>query len=341
MNSIVGVVITFMVISMSFFLLGHCFCSLFQKKEEPVFQVLLGAVLFLAVFSVVELPIEKLNLPFHVLVYAEGFVFAALLMACVVYCVRKGKFNIPEKWTVPDAMTILLLFLIILQVVYGMNNGIRINGFDTSYYNGHAVNAIYTDTMYQYSARSGEYIGKERYVYDAYPMLIAFLSKIFFMHPLVMVNRVFASMEIVLMNLIVYEIAYRLSAGRKNIANWTVGIHAGMSILCYEFDEGKGFYLWQRTAESKSMLANIYLPLALLAMILLAQGLEQLYHWLILGLIAFVGVSLSISGIFILSAMIGSGLLAILLYQRRWRYLFHAMICMIPSMIVGIMRLLL
>lgn len=87
------------------------------------------------------------------------------------------------------------------------------------------------------------------------------------------------------------------------------------------------------------MLANVYLPLALLAMILLAKEAQGIYHWLILGLVALVGVSLSISGIFILTAMIGSGLLAILICQRRWRYLFNSVLCMIPSMIVGMIRL--
>lgn len=341
MNSIFGVVIVLGVISISFFLLGHCFCSLFHKKEETVFQIILGAVLFLAVFSVVELPIEKLNFPFHVLVYAESGVLMALIVACVAYCVCNEKLPAQRKWVRPDTMTIVFLLLILMQVVYGMNNGIRINGYDTSYYNGHAINALYTDTMYQYSARSGEYIGSEWYVHDSYPMLIAFLSKIFFMHPLVTVNRVLAVIEIALMNMVVYEIAYRLSKGNRRIANWTVAIHAVMSILCYSFDEGRGFYLWQRTSESKSMLANVYLPLALLAMILLVQEIEKINNWLILGTVAFVGASLSISGIFILTAMIGSGLLAILIYQRNRKYLRNAVLCMVPSMIVGIIRLLL
>lgn len=339
MNSVFGIVIVLIVMCIGFFLLGHCFCALFQREEEIVFQMLLGAVLFLAFFSVIELPIEKLNLPFHVLVIVESLVFLLLFGVCAVYFVRSGEIKAIKKWKAPDTMTIVFLVLIALQVLYGMNNGIRINGYDTSYYTGHAATTLYTDTMYQYSARSGEYTGMEAYVHDGYPMLIAFLSKVFFMHPLVMANRVLACLEIVLMNMVVYEIAYRLSAGRQRIANWTVAIYAAMSIFCYEFEEGRGFYLWQRTAESKSMLANVYLPLALFAMILLAKEAEGFYHWLILGLVALVGVSLSISGIFILTAMIGSGVLGILIYQRRWRYLLNAVLCMIPSMIIGMIRL--
>lgn len=339
MNSVFGVVIVFTVMCIGFFLLGHCFCALFQKKEDSVTKLLLGAVLFLAVFSVIELPVEKLNLPFHVLVIVECAVFVLVFGACVVYCVRNGELAAVKRWTMPDYMTLVLLVLIALQVLYGMNNGIRINGYDTSYYTGHAATTLYSDTMYQYSARSGEYIGMEEYVHDGYPMLIAFLSKIFFMHPLVMANRVLACLEIVLMNLVVYEIVCRLSNGSRKIADWAVAIHAVMSIFCYQFEEGRGFYLWQRTAESKSMLANVYLPLTLLAMVLLAKEVDSLYHWLILGLTALVGVSLSISGIFILTAMIGSGVLGILIYRRRGKYLLNAVLCIIPSMIVGITRL--
>lgn len=340
MDSVFGVIVVLVVLSGIFWLFGSCFCWLFHKEESLIFRGLIGAVIFFALFSVIELPIEKLNFPFHVLVYIEALVYAVLGIAGVVFLARGQKLSWKTPWKTPDTMTVVFLILIALQVIYGMNNGVRINGYDTAYYNGHAINALYTDTMFQYSARSGEYIGMETYVHDGYPMLIAFLAKVFFMHPLVMVNRVLACMQIILMNLTIYEIAYRLSKENVRIANWTVGIHAFISIWCYEFSEGRGFYLWQRTAESKSMLANLYLPLALLALILLAMKTESLYNWIILGLIVFVGASLSISGIFVLSAMVGIGLLTIIFSQRNWKMIFYTAVCMLPGMLSGIIRLL-
>ncbi|MFR4351129.1 MAG: DUF6077 domain-containing protein [Roseburia sp.] len=341
MNSAIGVVIVLLILGVLFFLLGHCFCGVFQREERLPFQLLIGAVLFFSIFSVIELPVEKLHLPFHMLVYLELGAFAAVFLWCIRFCVKEGMFGRDRAWEKPDTVALVFLLLVALQVIYGMNNGVRINGFDTSYYNGHAINALYTDTMYQYSPRSGEFMGYESYVHDGYPMLIAFLSKIFWMHPLVMGNRVLACVEIILMNLIVYEIAYRLSNGNRRIGNWTVGLHAGISIFCYQFDEGRGFYLWQRTAESKSMLANLYLPLALLALILLAKEMGKRYCWVILALVFFAGASLSISGIFILCVMIGGGLLALLFYQRRWQYWIGSVLCMLPGMLAGIIRLLL
>ena len=143
MNSVMGVIIVLTILGVLFFLMGHCFCGIFRKKERVALQILLGSVVFFAVFSVIELPIEKLDLPFHLLVYAELAGFAAITVVCVRQCIREGMFCKGRAWVQPDAVTLALLVLIALQVIYGMNNGGRINGFDTSYYNGHDQRALY------------------------------------------------------------------------------------------------------------------------------------------------------------------------------------------------------
>ena len=340
MNSIIGIMIVLFLLGTVFFILGSSFCGIFGQNETIVFEGILGFMIFLTVFALIEIPIELSDMAFHVLVYAETAVFAVILTGCITYLLRKSKKNGKRFFVKPDKLTIILFVLILLQVFYGMNNGIRINGYDTSYYNGHAANALYTDTIYQYDARTGTYIGHETYVHDCYPMLIAFLAKLFGMHPLVASSRVLACVEIIIANLIVYEIARHLSEDRRDIADWTVGIYGLMSIFSYEFEETSAFYLWQRTAESKSMLANLYLPMVLLAMVLLAKNIESKRNWLILCLIIFAGVSMSISGIFIITVMVGAGVLSIIFVQKKWQYLFHAILCMIPVMIMAMIRIL-
>ncbi len=56
---------------------------------------------------------------------------------------------------------------------------------------------------------------------------------------------------------------------------WTAIIRALISVLCWNLGEVPGYYLWTRMAESKSMLANVYLPLALLAIVLAAEETEK------------------------------------------------------------------
>ena len=76
MNSAIGAIVVLLILGVLFFLTGHCFCGVFHRKERLSFQLLVGAVVFFAVFSLIELPVEKLNLPFHMLVYLELAAFA-------------------------------------------------------------------------------------------------------------------------------------------------------------------------------------------------------------------------------------------------------------------------
>lgn len=340
MNSYMGVAIALIVLSIIFLLLGNQFLRLFHREDRLEFQWLFGFVLFLAIFAIVDLPVELMQTSFHALAYWEAAVFLILTVASAVWYVRNKSEGAKVVWKKPDMITVIFLVLIVVQVIYGMNNRVYASYYDTSYYNGHALNAIYTDTVYKYCPYTGLYVGDATEWNDSYPMLIAVLAKCFGMHTLVVINRVIGILEIVAVNLIIYEIAFRLSDARRTVAVWTVGIHAVMSLLCWELSELNEYFLWVRMAESKSMLANVYLPLVLLALIMIAQEIENKYNWCVLAIIVFAGVSMSLSGIFMITVMVGVGMLPILLYQRKLKNWGYAVLCMLPSVMMGAIRLL-
>ncbi|MCI5874707.1 MAG: DUF6077 domain-containing protein [Clostridiales bacterium] len=340
MNSYMGVAIALIVLSIIFLLLGNQFLRLFHREDRLEFQWLFGFVLFLAIFAIVDLPVELMQTSFHALAYWEAAVFLILTVASAVWYVRNKSEGAKVVWKKPDMITVIFLVLIVVQVIYGMNNRVYASYYDTSYYNGHALNAIYTDTVYEYCPYTGLYVGDATEWNDSYPMLIAVLAKCFGMHTLVVINRVIGILEIVAVNLIIYEIAFRLSDARRTVAVWTVGIHAVMSLLCWELSELNEYFLWVRMAESKSMLANVYLPLVLLALIMIAQEIENKYNWCVLAIIVFAGVSMSLSGIFMITVMVGVGMLPILLYQRKLKNWGYAVLCMLPSVMMGAIRLL-
>ena len=338
MNSYMGVAIALIVLSIIFLLLGNQFLRLFHREDRLEFQWLFGFVLFLAIFAIVDLPVELMQTSFHALAYWEAAVFLILTVASAVWYVRNKSEGAKVVWKKPDMITVIFLVLIVVQVIYGMNNRVYASYYDTSYYNGHALNAIYTDTVYEYCPYTGLYVGDATEWNDSYPMLIAVLAKCFGMHTLVVINRVIGILEIVAVNLIIYEIAFRLSDARRTVAVWTVGIHAVMSLLCWELSELNEYFLWVRMAESKSMLANVYLPLVLLALIMIAQEIENKYNWCVLAIIVFAGVSMSLSGIFMITVMVGVGMLPILLYQRKLKNWGYAVLCMLPSVMMGAIR---
>lgn len=339
MNSAVGVGIGIIILSGIFIILGKC-CTIFKKDEHFGMQWLIGFAIFLSIFAVVDMPLEMLHVSFLTLSYTTAAVMGAVTTGCLIVCIRKRNKFAKKALQMPDTLTLVLLTIIIVQIIYGMYNSIYTSYMDTAYYNGNTMNAIYTNTMYEYSPYTGLYAPESIEQNDSYSMLIAVLAKLFCMHPLVMINRIFGIIEIVAVNIIIYEIAYRLSESNKQVAVCTVALHAVMSIMTWQASSINEAFLWTRMAESKSMLANIYLPLVLLGLIIVAKKIDQKYGWILLGLFVFAGSAMSLSGIFMIFAMLGVGLFAIFIYHPRTRYFLYAVFCAMPCICVGMIRLL-
>ena len=88
------------------------------------------------------------------------------------------------------------------------------------------------------------------------------------------------------------------------------------------------------------MLCNVYLPFVLLALVLLAKEIDNKCNWLILGMIVTAGMTMSVSGIFIIAAMVGIGVVVIMTVQKKWKYMINTMLCMMPGLMIGMIRIL-
>lgn len=340
MDSVIGIIIAFSVLSGIFYIFGNMYTFLFQKRESIACQWLIGFVMCLSLFAIVDIPLETIGVSFQTLAYGFLGVGIAAIAICIALYIMNTKKNGRAKIKPLDTFAMIFLILIMIQVIYGMYNSIYTSYMDTAYYNGNTMNAVYTNTMYEYSPYTGVYEPGRIQQNDSYSMLIAVLAQLFCMHPLVMINRIFGMIEIVAVNIIIYEIAYRLSESNKQIAVCTVAIHAVMSIMTWQASSINEAFLWTRMAESKSMLANIYLPLVLLGLIIIAKKIDEKYGWILLGLFVFAGAAMSLSGIFMILAMLGVGLLAILIYHLKAKYFLYAFLCAIPCICVGMIRLL-
>ena len=61
---------------------------------------------------------------------------------------------------------------------------------------------------------------------------------------------------------------------------------------------------------------------------------------MILGMIVTAGMAMSVSGIFIIAAMVGIGVVVIMTVQKKWKYMINTMLCMMPGMMIGMIRIL-
>ena len=85
--------------------------------------------------------------------------------------------------------------------------------------------------MYQYDAYTGVYVGKAVAWHDSYSMLVAFLAKLLFMHPLVVVNRIMGVIEIDVYKrqVLVWHArcSYHLAIGR----NYVISLGAALAAM--------------------------------------------------------------------------------------------------------------
>ena len=206
MNSALGIVIGLVVLSCIFWILGAGVCRLMGRKEGPGFFVAVRYGTFPQDFLRCGYFHRGGRCGVPCAFYTALAVLVIAVALGVVYLVRAGRKEGGSWMRYParDVWLLLFLVLLVVQIWYGMGNQLYVSRYDTSYYNGNAINALYTDTMYQYDAYTGVYVGKAVAWHDSYSMLIAFLAKLFFMHPLVVVNRIMGVIEIVAANLAVY-----------------------------------------------------------------------------------------------------------------------------------------
>lgn len=164
-----------------------------EEKESFLLTMLCGYAGMFAVFEIMTVPMIFLRLSFSMLKYSYGAVILALAGISAV-CERKrilpliwGKIKKIREipWTCLAAAVLIVLQIGVYAV--GMSTDL-----DDSFYVGTATTAIETDTMYQYSAYTGNAVKSlpSRYVLSPFPVMLAFYSEAVGMSPAAVAHTV-------------------------------------------------------------------------------------------------------------------------------------------------------
>lgn len=297
MDSVLGVMIVLLGLFMGFDILGAMAVKKLHIEVDFCGQVLLGFLVFTFIFVVIDVPMEIVQLPFDVLAY---LVMAAWIVAIIYSLYKLKRIELPSREVLSDNRVFGMLLVVGAEIWYGMKNAIYTSHSDAAYYNMSSLTAIYTNTIFEYDQFSGFLGNANTRAQDSYIMLVAVLSKMTNMHVLVMINRVLAIVEIVLFNMLLYEIALLLSKKNHKLAFFSIPMYAVISL--YYWISGGETLLWGRLAETKSMLANVYIPLLLFTFLLLTTQRENKKIWYCIMCAVMVGGALSFSGTYIMLA---------------------------------------
>lgn len=82
---------------------------------------------------------------------------------------------------------------------------------DAAYYVGTVTTSVYTDTLGRYNPFNGAILKtfQARYIFSAYPMNNAVWCRLLGVHPIVQAKVVMSCMNVIIANLIIYQIGKR------------------------------------------------------------------------------------------------------------------------------------
>lgn len=280
-------------------------------------------------FQVVSIPMQLLKCSLSLTTYVYLAVLALWLL-CFGWIAKK---NPVEKEKIVCSDFLVLAVIIVIQwalLLYNMCYG---STWDTSQYIGQISTAVYTNTMNQYEPYSGKMISSFNWkdCFVVYEMHSAAICRLLHIHPLIFFHRILANIEITLVSVIYYNIAMLLFRQDKKKANTTLILMTVLNLFSYSLFTWSGF-LFIRTAESKSMLANVILPLLLLWVIYIVKEKDNRIYILLFGTAAM-GLGISKSGAFVIPAALVLYSIPVFRRDSFWGTVLRLSACFAPCIL--------
>ncbi len=323
-----------------FFLFGRLLMSLLRLKKDASLALVLGYLLYFALFEVMAVPMTLLWVPLNGLCIVWGILLALLSGTAVFGMVRgrrkeTGRQKYRRKvytylsghsfWIIPAAAAVLL------QCAFGALY--QDTTVDAAYYVGMTSTSLYTGTLGRYSPYTGALMKyfQGRYVFSAYPMHNAVWCRFLSIHPLVQAKTVMCVINVLMANLIVYQIGKQLFQGEKRKADLMVCLVCVMQLFSYTI-YSPGTFLFTRGYEGKALLANVIFPMVLYCSLWIYQDAAGRGAYAALFLVSLSAACFSGSSV-ILPAAAAAGVLPVLFLRRQFSRLVPFSLSMVPSVV--------
>lgn len=354
--SVVGFVLQLAV----FFCAGSLLMNFLKMKKEAMTAVIIGYLAYFAVFELLAVPMTLLLVPLKVLAAVWAVFLAAVCLFAIVrlhkqwICQLKeffagtGKmFREHSGWLLPALAAAVLQCLIV--VLYQDSTQ------DAAYYVGTVSTSVYTDTLGRYNPFTGQAISafSARYVFSAFPMNNAVWCVITGLPALIQCKIVMSLINVLVANGIIWQTGRQLFGGEKKQADLMVFLVFLLNLYTGTIYT-PGTFLFTRFYEGKALLANVAIPMVLLISICLFRiwstenalsprekgcmchmPLEERNIWILLFLTAVSAICFSGSAI-IFPAVIGAGVLPLLVIKKKPGRIFPCFVCMLPCIMYGI-----
>lgn len=321
-------------------ILGMLYTRFIEKRKDTLaLNIVAGILIFWAVFQLVSVPCIFGKISFTQFSYIVGIITIVLCTLSLILNRKRILLSIKEEiWYAKGSPLILVAALLILVLQVYMYVQYTHEDADDAFYVATAVTADKTDTMYQINAYTGEFYKSfpMRYVLSPFPIFVAFMGRIFQIHPTIMAHTVLPVFLMIIGFCVLYLLGTilfpddRKKAGYFIVFCQIVQIFSGFNV--YQ----QGMFFLVRIWQGKAVLAGILLPFCFyMGKRLLAQEVKKA-DWFLISVLMLSCCMVSSMGIMLGAVCMGIlGILAAI-YKKSIKILLLSGVCCIPNVIYAL-----
>ena len=326
-----------------FFSYGLLFFKLVHRAPTSItLTVISGFLFFFMLFGILSIPLiltsQKLSTLTYLILSISGIVF----LVSIFFCRNNwGSLmqNLPLSVRSHGLMIIPLLIFVFILELFVFNH---IDGSaDASYYIAKVSTDVYTNTMGRYNPYTGNMLPSldGRRIYACFPEYNAVISQFFHIHPLKQAKVIMPQILSLFTCILYYQIGLLLFKGKKRITDLFFCLVLLLDFYSYTIYTTATF-LFTRTYEGKSILANIIIPGMFYCFLLLWLKKDIPFAKKLLYIISLSSCFFSSSSMLIVPVGLSAGLLPWILKERRWKDIYFYFLCLMPNLIICVLYLL-
>lgn len=313
-----------------------------NRKGTWIEVLLFGYIVMFSVGELVTLPMIALNLPLHVLVWTLGGIYLLLAISGGVLLVRRERSLEPVLRKESVSLYHIGAIVLIGIQMYVVMRYLHVDGDDCLYV-GTATTGVYTDTIFYISPYTGIPYPTipRRYILSSYLVFLSVISKLCLgLHPSILAHMFFAPVFVGISYLMQMLFAEKWFPGKKDAKGIYLLLTAVMSTFAGYSAYNTGSFQLLRIWQGKAFLAAVFLPLAFYLWLDWFEE-QPAYHWWIQILLNLACCYLSSMGIMLSVLLSGVFLLLHLIRYRSIRGLIRGAVCVSPSVLLGLVYILL
>ena len=330
------------------FLIGNLIFALHERNRAKVSEYIsFGFMIMCVLFMLMAVPMIFMHVHFHFLVYSWTIVISIL---CVIsaFVFIKGKRYLPildnlsefKRGIMSERFTFVIwlcAFAIILFEAGIITLRMHIDTDDARFI-AEAMEAVEKDTMLEYHAITGKYIGfapgeQIKDVISPYPLFIALLSRLYGLHPAVAAHTVLPCLFIILSYIVFGMIGDFFAEGNVKKNGLFLLFLSLINLFSFETIYASGYTLLTIIWQGRSVCAMIMLPIIWYILLYISEKEEiGIYDYLILVFAALSCTMTSNMGSIFAPILIAVYALVRLMRRKVFKPFLLMCLCAIPSL---------